>query len=302
MKIVVVGAGALGAYFGARWQEAGQDVTFLVRPKRADQLRKNGLRIKSREGDYQLERPVLVEDAGEIQQADLVLLAVKGYHLEGTMEPLQVLVDKGAKVLPVLNGIEHISILQKRLGKDAVLGGLSFIISTLDEQGGVEHTSPFHDLVFGPLNPEQEEICREIAAASETANFSARWSEDIETDMWKKYMFITSFSGITTAADLPIGSIKKHPETFAVAKAMLEEMKQLANKKQVDLTDDHVEQATQQLNGLDDAATSSMHQDRRKGISLEVEHLHGGALRLAAKEQIELPTIRAIYGLIKPFA
>ncbi|QTN00346.1 2-dehydropantoate 2-reductase [Sediminibacillus dalangtanensis] len=302
MKIVVVGAGALGAYFGARWQEAGQDVTFLVRHKRADQLRKNGLRIQSREGDYQLDKPVLIEDAAEVQQADLVLLAVKGYHLDGTLDQLQVLVDKGAKVLPVLNGIEHLPILQERLGKDAVLGGLSFIISTLDEQGGVDHTSPFHELVFGPLIPEQEEICREIAAVSETANFTARWSEDIETDMWKKYMFITSFSGITTAADLPIGTIRNHPETFAVAKAMLVEMKQLANKQQVDLTDDHVEQAIRQLNGLDDAATSSMHQDRRKGISLEVEHLHGGALRLAAKEQIELPTIRAIFGLIKPFA
>ncbi len=302
MKIVVVGAGALGAYFGARWQEAGQDVTFLVRQKRADQLRKNGLRIKSIEGDYQLDKPAIVENPGEIQEADLVVLAVKGYHLDGTLEQLQVLVDKGAKVLPVLNGIEHIPILQEKLGKDAVLGGLSFIISTLDEQGGVEHTSPFHELVYGALTPEQEEICRQIAAASEKANFTARWSEDIDTDMWKKYMFITAFSGITTAADLPIGTIRNHPETFAVAKAMLAEMKQLANKKQVSLTDDHVEQAIRQLNGLDDAATSSMHQDRRKGISLEVEHLHGGALRLAANAQIELPTIRTIYGLIKPFA
>ncbi|WP_153463251.1 ketopantoate reductase family protein [Sediminibacillus terrae] len=302
MKIVVVGAGALGAYFGARWQEAGQDVTFLVRQKRADQLRKNGLRIKSIEGDYQLDKPAIVENPGEIQEADLVVLAVKGYHLDGTLEQLQVLVDKGAKVLPVLNGIEHIPILQEKLGKDAVLGGLSFIISTLDGQGGVEHTSPFHELVYGALTPEQEEICRQIAAASEKANFTARWSEDIDTDMWKKYMFITAFSGITTAADLPIGTIRNHPETFAVAKAMLAEMKQLANKKQVSLTDDHVEQAIRQLNGLDDAATSSMHQDRRKGISLEVEHLHGGALRLAANAQIELPTIRTIYGLIKPFA
>ncbi|WP_053218616.1 ketopantoate reductase family protein [Virgibacillus senegalensis] len=302
MKIVIVGAGALGAYFGARWKEAGEDVTFLVRPKRASQLKKHGLKIQSRQGDYYIEQPELVEDATKIQEADLVLLAVKGYHLDGTLEQLQVLTDKGAKVLPVLNGIEHIQILQKKLGKNNVLGGLSFIISTLDEQGGVVHTSEFHDLVFGPLTPDQDDICRQIDAASKKANFNARWSDDIETDMWKKYMFITSFSGITTAADLPIGTIRNFPETFEIAKAMLQEMKLLANQHNINLTKEHVDQAVQRLNGLDKTATSSMHQDRRKGISLEVEHLHGGALRLAAESEIELPTIRAVYGLIKPFA
>ncbi|SDK04864.1 ketopantoate reductase family protein [Sediminibacillus albus] len=301
MKIVVVGAGALGAYFGARWQEAGQDVTFLVRPKRAEQLRRNGLHIYSSHGDYQLDQLKLAEKVEDIDSADLVLLAVKGYHLEGTLDSLAALTAKGAKILPVLNGIEHISILQERLGEDAVLGGLSFIISTLDEQGNVVHTSKFHDLILGPLVSSQKKICEELADISRAANFTIKSSSDIETEMWKKYMFITAFSGITTAVNLPIGDIRNHPQTFHIAEQMLKEMKMLANHSQVKLSDDHINQAVAQLNGLDGDATSSMHQDRRKGATLEVEHLHGGALRLASRQGIDMPYTDSIYGLIKPF-
>lgn len=301
MKIVVLGAGALGAYFGARWQEAGHEVINLVREGRAEQLENHGLALHSEMGDYEVPSPKVTQSPQEIESPDLVFLAVKGYHLHGTLDWLKVLVEKGAKVYPVLNGMEHISILQKELGEEAVIGGLSYIIATLDELGHVVHTSPFHDLVFGPLHPSQQAICEELALACNQANVTGTLSPNILEDMWKKYMFITAFSGITTAVNQPIGDVRSFPQTFRIAERILTEMKTLANAHQINLTEDHVHNAFEKLRSLDHEMTSSMHQDRRKGLPLEVEHLHGGALRLGSEVGLPMPYIETIHAMIKPY-
>lgn len=301
MKIVVLGAGALGAYFGARWQQAGHEVINLVRDGRAEQLESNGLQLHSTQGDYSVENLVIATSPDQIEDPDLVLLAVKGYHLHGTLEWLHALVQKGAKVFPVLNGMEHISILQKELGEEAVLGGLSYIIATLDDKGHVVHTSDFHDLVFGPLHPSQQSVCEELSLACNQANLNGTLSPNILEDMWKKYMFITAFSGITTAVNQPIGVVKSFPQTFRIAERILEEMKSLAAGHNINLTDEHVSQAFERLRGFDHDMTSSMHQDRRKGLPLEVEHLHGGALRLGTEVNLSMPYIETIHAMIKPY-
>ncbi|UOR13435.1 ketopantoate reductase family protein [Halobacillus amylolyticus] len=301
MKIVIFGAGALGAYFGARWEEAGHDVVNLVRSGRAEQLREHGLTLHSEMGDYTVNELTIAESPEEIEDPDLVFLAVKGYHLHGTLDWLKQLVQKGTKVYPVLNGVEHISILQKELGEEAVIGGLSYIIATLDEKGHVVHSSPFHDLVFGPLHPSQQQICEEMALACNQANLNGTLSPNILEDIWKKYMFISAFSGITTATNLPIGEVRSFPQTFLVTRRILEEMKELANTHQVQLTNEHVEAAFKQLKGLDNEMTSSMHQDRRKGLPLEVEHLHGGALRLGKEHNLHMPYTETIRAMIKPY-
>src|SRR5690625_1587153 len=131
MNIVVIGAGALGFYFGSRFQQAGANVSFLVREKRFSQIRKNGIHISSTQGDYRLKEPKLILTPDEIDSCDLVFLSVKGYHLSGTLDHVKKLVEKGAYVLPVLNGIEHIPVLQEYVGKSYVLGGLVSIIDTL---------------------------------------------------------------------------------------------------------------------------------------------------------------------------
>lgn len=301
MQIVVIGAGALGVYYGGRFAEAGADVTFLVREKRAEQVRENGLHINSTQGDYTIQNPRVVTDVDDILSADLVFVSVKGYHLEGTLESLNKLTKKGAHVLPVLNGIEHISRLQQLLGKDSVIGGLCFIIATLDEKGHVIHSNESHKLVFGSLEPTQRNICKDLKELTREANIDAVQSENITLELWKKYMFINAFSGITTAVNLPIGPVRDHKETFYIAEAILQEMKLLANKYNTALNEKHVEAAKKSFKQLSETSTSSMHQDRRKGLTLELGHLHGGALRLAKAAGFEMPFTEAVFGLIKPF-
>lgn len=301
MNIVIIGAGALGSYFGGRLQQAGQDVQYLVRKNRAKQLKENGISITSPHGNYQLNDLHITENVTDIEKVDLVILAVKGQHLQGTLTDLKVLVEKGAKVLPLLNGLEHVSILQDELGEDAVLGGSAFIIATLDEKGHVIHSNENHDLIYGPLHPSQKKICDEFEHAAGSAIMKAGRTENILIRMWIKYMFITAFSGVTTASNLPIGTIRRFPETNGLLEKVLVEMKELANAYDVGITVENIAQALENMEGLPDESTSSMHQDRRKGLTLEVEHLQGGALRLADKAGLKLPVIGTLYALIKPF-
>lgn len=301
MNIVIIGAGALGSYFGGRLQQAGQDVQYLVRKNRAKQLKENGISITSPHGNYQFNDLHITENVNDIEKVDLVILAVKGQHLQGTLTDLKYLVEKGAKVLPLLNGLEHISILQEALGDEAVLGGSAFIIATLDEKGHVIHSNENHDLIYGPLYPSQKKICDEFEQASGSAIMKVSRTENILIRMWIKYMFITAFSGVTTASNLPIGTIRRYPETNGLLEKVLVEMKELANAYDVGITVENIAQALENMAGLPDESTSSMHQDRRKGLTLEVEHLQGGALRLADKVGLKLPVIGTLYALIKPF-
>ncbi|MDM5214477.1 2-dehydropantoate 2-reductase [Peribacillus sp. NJ4] len=301
MNIVIIGAGALGSYFGGRLQQAGQHVQYLVRKNRAKQLKENGISITSPHGNYQFNDLHITENVNDIEKVDLVILAVKGQHLQGTLTDLKVLVEKGAKVLPLLNGLEHISILQDELGDEAVMGGSAFIIATLDEKGHVIHSNDNHDLIYGPLHPSQKKICDDFEQAVGSAIMEVSRTEKILIRMWIKYMFITAFSGVTTATNLPIGMIRRFQETNGLLEKVLVEMKELANAYDVRITVQNIAQALENMAGLPDESTSSMHQDRRKGQILEVEHLQGGALRLADKVGLELPVIGTLYALIKPF-
>lgn len=301
MNIVIMGAGALGCYFGGRLQQAGQHVQYLVRKNRAKQMKENGIVITSPHGNYQFNELHISENVHDIEKADLVILAVKGPHLQGTLSDLKVLVEKGAMVLPLLNGLEHISILQNELGEEAVLGGSAFIIATLDEKGHVIHSNENHDLIFGPLHPSQSKVCDEFEQAAKSAIMSVGRTENILIRMWIKYMFITAFSGVTTASNLPIGAIRCFPATKELLENALIEMMELANAYDIGITRQNVVQALENMEGLPEESTSSMHQDRRKGLTLEVEHLQGGALRLADKADLKLPVIGTLYALIKPF-
>lgn len=300
MKVVVVGAGAVGGYFGGRLQEAGFDITFLVRKRRAQQLRQHGLVIQSPAGNVQL-TPKLAEDAGQIGACDLVLLAVKNYHLQTLLESIRPLVEGGAKVLPLLNGVEHFDILAQAFGKQAVLGGMCQIITTLNSDGHIIHTSKIHDVFFGALEAEQTEFCQQFAKQAKEAVMPVILSNNILVDLWSKYAFITAFSGVTTASRLPINEILKVDAAKNVYRLLLTEMQTLAASKGIMLSADFVGKTMERMASLPDGSTSSMHQDFRKGLPLEVESLQGAAVRLSQETRVNLPTITTIYGLIKPY-
>ncbi|BCJ87110.1 ketopantoate reductase family protein [Effusibacillus dendaii] len=300
MKITVVGAGAVGGYFGGRLQQAGADVTYLVREKRAEQLKQTGLVIQSPRGDDQLV-PKIATRTDQIEGCDLIILGVKNYHIPGSIDQMRPLVEKGAYVLPLLNGVEHYDLLEKEFGKGKILGGLCYIISTLDAEGRILHTNLAHEVRFGPLVPEQQAFCEELTVAAKGANMKLVLSEDIQADIWNKYGYITAYSGVTTASRLSIDKVLKCEPTKEVFRQSLVEMWQLARHKGVNLAESFIDISVDQCSKLPEGSTSSMHQDFRKGLPLEVESLQGAAVRLAKQAGIEIPTIKTLYGLIKPY-
>ncbi|MFC4404917.1 ketopantoate reductase family protein [Gracilibacillus xinjiangensis] len=299
MNIAIIGAGALGAYFGAKWLDGGANVTFVVRKKRKQQIEENGLHIRSICGDTIINAPQTVTDPSALQDIDIIIIAVKGYHLENVIPMIEKMCSENTYILPILNGLAHYAPLIHHFGEHKVLGGLANIIATLNEKGHVEHTSKLHEIRFGALTHSQTEICERLMRISENCNMDAKYSDRIRTDLWYKYMFITSFSGITTAADLPIGKIRQHPQTMEIVKGILTEMKTIAQLEDGVLEDKHIDKAIKTMISLHEDATSSMHQDMRKGLAIELEHLQGFALELAKTNNVEVPNLKTIYAIIK---
>jgi 2-dehydropantoate 2-reductase len=216
MRILVVGAGAIGGYFGARLAVAGRDVTFLVRPKRAEQLA-GGLIVRSPKGDAKVAAPKLLTEATESPLGissltprslfDLVLLSCKSYDLDGAMSSFAPAVGPATMILPLLNGESHVDTLKKRFGAGAVLGGQCQISSTLDEQGHIVHLNDWHVLGFGELDGSRSTRIEAVNESFLGANFEPQLSLQILQDMWEKWVFIASMAGITCLMRAALGDI-----------------------------------------------------------------------------------------------
>jgi len=223
MRILVVGAGAIGGYFGARLAAAGRDVTFLVRPRRAEQLA-SGLVVRSPKGDVKIAAPKIVTEATlpplgipsltaqsltarSHEPFDLVLLSCKSYDLDSAMASFARAMGPATMVLPMLNGESHIDTLKKRFGAGAVLGGQCQISSTLDAQGHVIHLNEMQLLGFGELDGTRSTRIEAVNENLSDASFDAQLSTRILQDMWEKWIFIATMAGITCLMRAALGDI-----------------------------------------------------------------------------------------------
>lgn len=208
MKILVIGAGSIGGYFGGRLLEAGRDVTFLVRAKRAAQLASTGLVIKSKVGDFAAAKPPTLQATELRKPFDLILLSLKAYDLESSIESFAPAIGPETAILPLLNGMAHMDRLDRRFGKERVLGGSVLLLSTtLDDQGRILHLNDRHVMGFGerfaPNSPRIEAISKEFAGTKT----EARASTIILQEMWEKWVFIAGLAGITSLMRASIGDI-----------------------------------------------------------------------------------------------
>lgn len=307
MHVVVVGAGAVGGYFGARLAASGTDVTFLVRERRFEQLQSRGLRVESPLGNLSL-TPQLAASADEVKQPDVVLLAVKNYHLAGTLGALKALVTNGARVLPLQNGVNHIETLRGVLGQGAVLGGACFIEVTLSAEGDVVHGNQLQDIIFGRLRDAADAPgapdgawLEELEKTLANAGIGVTKSSDPIVDMWQKYIFLTALSGITAVTRQPIGVAVDDAVTNQFLLDLVGEMGHIARARGVALPDNAADAVSQRLASIPKTMTSSMHRDLEKGLPLELDSLQGAAREMAHDAGIFTPCLRSVYALLHPF-
>ena len=207
MRILVVGAGATGGYFGGRLLAAGRDVTFLVRPGRAARLAADGLDIRSPMGDLHLPAPPTVLAERLVRPFDLILVGCKTYDLDGAMDAFAPAVGPDTLVLPLLNGMAHFEALDGRFGPGRVLGGLCLISSVLGPGGRIVHRNRNHAIVFGARDGAQAGRLQAVAADLCGAGFEARPSADIVQELWEKWVFIAATAGVTCLLRGDVGDV-----------------------------------------------------------------------------------------------
>jgi 2-dehydropantoate 2-reductase len=295
MRILVVGAGAIGGYFGARLAAAGRDVTFLVRPKRAEQLA-NGLFVRSPKGDVKIAAPKIVTEATlpplgipsltpadrsvaarSREPFDLVLLSCKSYDLDSAMASFARAMGPATMVLPMLNGESHIDTLKKRFGAGAVLGGQCQISSTLDAQGHVIHLNEMQLLGFGELDGTRSARIEAVKENLSGASFEAQLSTRILQDMWEKWIFIATMAGITCLMRAALGDIATAGGTD-IALALFEECSAIAAKNGYAPHPVVGERIRKMLTAPGSTLTASMLRDVEGHGKTEHEHVLGDLL------------------------
>lgn len=207
MKTLIVGAGALGGYFGARLLAAGKDVHFLVRERRQQQLATRGLAVRSPRGDLTIPDPPTVRAEQIAEHADIVVVACKAYDLDATMDSFAPAVGPHTVLLPLLNGMAHIDRLSARFGAGKVLPGLCFISASLSDDGSVLHHGAMEQIVFGERDGGRSERVDAIVAAWSPPGFELVASEQIVQEMWEKWVFIAALAGLTTLMRAAVADI-----------------------------------------------------------------------------------------------
>ena len=294
MRILVVGAGAIGGYFGGRLLEAGRDVTFLVRPRRAAQLADSGLRIRSPLGDFHHPRPPTVEAQGLRGPFDLVLLSCKAYDLDDAIRSFAPAVGPATAVLPLLNGMGHLDVLGQRFGSGAVLGGLCVISVAVDEQGTINHLNESHLLAWGERTQARSPRVDAIEAALSGVRFEARLSPAILQAMWEKWVFIAALAGITCLMRATVGEIVAAGGA-GLAAALLAECGAIAAAQGFAPGEDSQQHNLKTLTSPGSAMTASMLRDIERGGPTEVEHVLGDLLRRGGAQTDARSLLRAAY-------
>ncbi len=300
MRILVVGAGATGGYFGGRLLEAKQDVTFLVRSRRAAQLAGSGLQIQSAFGDVSIPQPptVLAEDLHE--SFDLILLSCKAYDLESAMESFAPAVGPETVILPVLNGMRHLDVLDQRFGSSHVLGGLCVISAALDPGGRILHLNDLHLISFGERDGSRSARVEAIASAFSGARFVSRLSEVILQEMWEKWVFIASLAGITCLMRASIGDIVA-AEGAPFAIQLLDECDAIASSQGFPSRPASIEKNRTILTQAGSPLAASMFRDIERGAPIEADHMIGDLLRRGEQRQIASPLLRLAFAHLKTY-
>jgi 2-dehydropantoate 2-reductase len=278
MRILVVGAGAVGGYFGGRLLQTGRDVTFLVRPRRAAELAKHGLMIRSPVGDFHRPSPPTMSQARLAEPFDLVILSCKAYDLDDAMASVAKAVGPATAILPLLNGMRHLERLAERFGAERVLGGQCAISVTLDAQGAVVHFSHWHALSFGELSGPRTPRIETIASAMLNAGFDARLSDEIRQEMWEKWVFIATAAGMTCLMRASVGDYVA-AGAADLATGLLAECASIAAAQGFPLREPAFARARTALAAAGSPLKASMLRDIEAGKPVEGDQILGDLLR-----------------------
>ncbi|AWM01347.1 2-dehydropantoate 2-reductase [Bradyrhizobium amphicarpaeae] len=290
MRVLVIGAGALGGYYGACLVRAGRDVSFLVREKRAEQLRRNGLQVVSPHGDFAVRPKLLgVGDLGE--PFDVVLVGVKAYSLDDAMSQFAPAIGSSSMILPILNGLKHVDALATRFGAARVLGGLANVSAGLDADGRVVNFMANQTIVFGEIEGALSERALALETLLDVPGIDVRASEAIMQDMWEKFVQLSTLAGITCLMRASIGDILAVPNGEQSIFRLFAECCAVATGSGFEPRAPFIEFDRKLFTTLDSPLKASMLRDIERGSITEAEHILGDMANRARTLGIETPLL-----------
>ncbi|HZX71703.1 MAG TPA: 2-dehydropantoate 2-reductase [Rhodanobacter sp.] len=301
MRILMVGAGATGGYFGGRLLQHGREVTFLVRDRRAQQLARHGLVIRSAAGDADMGSPPTVAAGALGGPFDLIVLSCKAYGLQQVMTDIAPAVGPDTAILPLLNGMRHLDLLDERFGQQHVLAGQCAISATLDAQGAVKHLNRMHSLTFGERDGSASARMRRITEAFADAGFDSRPSSTAVQEMWDKWIFLAALAGITCLMRDSIGAIVACPGGTVAALVLFDECRSVAERFDHAPDERVLERARAMLTEPGSPLAASMLRDLQGGHPIEADHIIGDMLARAGQHHLSATMLAVVYTHLKVY-
>jgi 2-dehydropantoate 2-reductase len=299
MRIAIVGSGGVGGYFGARLAAAGADVSFLARGAHLQAMRSKGLTITSFKGDLHLPRVNATDDPAAIGPADIVLFTVKLYDTAAATRLLAPLIGPETAVIPLQNGVDGVDIVASAVSRPHTAGGTVYVAAVITEPGVIKHSALDH-LIFGELDGVRTPRLERLLDACKPAGFQATLSDNIQVDIWTKFVRLSVFSGMTAVTRCPIGPIFADPELFAMLKTAAREAMAVARAKGIPIPDTVIDDVERSYVALPPHMKSSLLEDLERGRRLELPWLSGAVVRIGKEVGVDTPTHQFIATVLKP--
>jgi 2-dehydropantoate 2-reductase len=295
MRILVVGAGAVGGYFGGRLVQAGRDVTFLVRPKRVEQIQAKWLQILSPTyGDFTV-RPKAITAAQIASPYDVILLSVKAYDLAGAIDDFAPAVGQQTVIIPVLNGMHHMDVLKQRFGEHAALGGVCYVATEVDSHGRIIQLADFQSLTYGELDGKKTSRIDAVHQVFGEAGFQAAISADILRDMWQKWVWLASLGAITCLLRGNIGEIVAVPGGSELCLSALRECAAIASACGYPMSETFLTEKSSQITAPGSKLASSLYRDLTIQARVEVDTILGDLIERGRKHRVSAPIVQAAF-------
>jgi 2-dehydropantoate 2-reductase len=299
MRIAVMAAGAVGGYFGARLAAAGHDVTFFARGAHLAAIRSNGLRVESTLGELHLKDVQATDDPSGVKPVDLVFFAVKLWDTERAAEQLRPLVQSRTRVITLQNGIDSVERLRPMLGDEAVIGGSTYLVTVIAAPGVIRHTSPFARVRCGRVDGRSDDVLAGYVEQARAAGIDITLSDEMQTDLWKKFVLLSGTSGITAGTRQPLGPIRADPELRAFFFTLMGEATAVGKAAGVAFPPDFSAELERAVEAFPPSMKASMAHDLEHGNRLELDWLAGKVVALGRSLGVPTPANEAVYALLK---
>jgi len=300
MKIVVMAAGGVGGYFGARLAAAGEDVHFIARGAHLAALRAQGLRVRSANGDLHLQQVSATDDPAAVGAAEIVLFAVKQYDTETAAKAILPVVGATTAVISLQNGMDRHDRLRAIIGPDHLMGGVAYIGGAeVASPGVITHVGSLARIIFGELGGGASPRGERFLAACQKAGIDAALSTAVVTEMWAKFALLSAFSGVSSVTRKPAGAIFGDPDARKLMTDAIAEAVAVAKAKGVDLGADYLARQKAFLDNMPPENKASMQIDLERGRRLELEWMSGAVARFGDELGVPTPAHHFLYAALK---